>query len=95
MSDLAERIAAVLDRAQVFGGPESLNSDNLADAIIETLGLTQEFAVCFEDDAQVWLIGDRRYLNHVVAAQDLPDQPSQIHAFVGTNWATRWERSDG
>ncbi|OBC14077.1 hypothetical protein A5784_30715 [Mycobacterium sp. 852013-50091_SCH5140682] len=94
-ANLSERIAEVLDRAQAFGGKESLSSENLADLIVETLGLTQDFAVCFEDDEKVWLIGDTRYTRAEFAAVDVPDHAAMLEPFVGTAWTTRWERTNG
>jgi hypothetical protein len=42
VNGIEERIAEVLGRAQAFGGPESLNEDNLADLVVAELGLKQQ-----------------------------------------------------
>jgi hypothetical protein len=46
--EITERIAAVLDRAQAFGGRESWNTDNAAAAVAEELGLTPEPGVALK-----------------------------------------------
>ncbi len=68
---------------------------HVANEITEALGLTPEYAVCFEDDEQVWLIGDRRYLKPEFAREELPSHIQMVKPFVGRSYGTRWERHDG
>lgn len=68
---------------------------HVAGVLVEALGLTQEYAVCFEDDEAVWLIGDTRYTRAEFAALDVPNHIQAVKPFVGTAWVTRWERANG
>ena len=71
---------------------------HVAGMLVEALGLTQEWAVCIEDDGEdkgVFLLGDARFSRAEFAAQDAAKEPPAFGAFVGTAWTTRWERANG
>jgi hypothetical protein len=90
MAEITERIDEVLDRAQAFGGKESLNTDNLAELLVETLGLTEETAVRVDyrnPDRSIVLTdqGDIRAARKYVVGAEVVDVSRAV---------TRWERAD-
>lgn len=75
-------------------GQYSEHRAHVAAVLVELLGMTQEFAACIDDDGEVLLVGNGRYLRQgrYLAAAEASERRD---AFVGTAWVTRWERSDG
>jgi hypothetical protein len=85
MSTINERIAAIIGRAQQFGGMESTSTECIADDIVKELGLTQFWSVAYADGYHAegtWENWDEAR-DH--AAED-PDDSTVI-----TAWATGWE----
>lgn len=100
--ELIEAIASVISpllAARIPGvedGESCVSADvaalECAAAVVESLGLIAEYAVCFEDDEQVWLIGDRRYLKPEFARNELPSHIQLVQPFVGRAYVGRWEK---
>lgn len=71
-------------------------ASEMANVIVEALGLTQEFAGCVEDEnGDPQLIARDRWLTVDSARDDTDRLPTPYGAFVGAAWLTRWERTDG
>lgn len=70
-----------------------IEASEMANVIVESLGLTQEWApIVVDDDGRTWPRWNEWYDDAAQAAKAVTDDPGTV---LGTAWVTDWERSDG
>lgn len=66
-----------------------INTNTLADAVIETLGLTQQFGAAVADDPDAPV----PYFSPSSSLDEAREEAADLDAgYVVTNWVTKWER---
>jgi hypothetical protein len=92
---IEQRIAGVVDRAQVFGGEQSLSSGNLADLLVAELGLRPDFMVRHESGGGCGFAEEsdaREFVDNFAPRPPCVDDPgSGTYTRIEKRWVTRWE----